>query len=157
MTKIPAYCLTRNEQGRLSFAAADGQIYDNVRVKRAFPITDPSRWVSITDERHQELAFFEDPTQLPQEIRGPLLEELNVQAFLPVIMAIHRIEVAPDGMDWYVSTDRGRTVLQVETEDNIKNLGSHRVLIIDDFNVRYVIPDVRQLDRSSRKWFDRYY
>ena len=157
MSSHPTFCLTRDEQGRLSFAAPDGRTYQNVRVTRGFPITDPSRWVSITDERHQELAFFDDPSKLPEDVRGVLLDELNVQAFMPTIASIQKIEIAPDGMDWHVTTDRGRTVIQVESEDNVKNLGNHRVLIIDDFNVRYVIPDVRQLDRSSRKKLERYY
>ena len=42
------------------------------------------------------------------------------------------------------------------SEDDIRRLGPHKVLVIDTQGIRYLIADTRQLDAASRRRLERY-
>jgi hypothetical protein len=143
--------------GRLTLIDAEGVRHENVRPVRTFPFSDPEHWISLRDERGRELVCIEDPQRLPDAVRQTLLSELALRDFVPRIHKIHRIHRTSPGHDWHVETDRGPTVMHLESEDSIHSLGNGRLLLIDAHNVRYLIPDVAALDRASRRRLERYY
>jgi hypothetical protein len=55
-----------------------------------------------------------------------------------------------------VETDRGSHRFVLNVYEDVHRLGPHRALIIDGEAVRYLIPDVRALDASSRRHLERY-
>ena len=62
-----------------------------------------------------------------------------------------------DPSQWRVVTDRGPTAFMIEDADNdVRRLGPNRILLVDTHGIRYLIPDVRQLDGASRRILDRY-
>ena len=54
-----------------------------------------------------------------------------------------------------VETDRGATSFLLESEDDVRKLGPHRVMIADSNGIRYTIPDVRKLDSHSQRIVQR--
>ena len=76
--------------------------------------------------------------------------------FIPTILRIRKISSNPDPTHWDVETDRGFTRFVLNGEDDIRRLEPHRLLIRDARGVRYLLPDVRQLDKASRKYLGRY-
>ena len=55
-----------------------------------------------------------------------------------------------------METDRGPTRFTLESEDDVRRLGAHRVLITDAKRLRYHVPDTRALDPASRRVLERY-
>ncbi len=149
--------LQRSSVGALAYTDVTGKRHDKVLPVRLFPLTDPNRWISITDLQGQELACIEEVDGLPDDVRKILLETLAERDFVPVIQVIHTIRHAELGCEWCVTTDRGQTRFCVENDESVEALGGGNVVVIDQHNTRYRIPDLAALDAKSRQKFERYY
>ncbi len=136
---------------------AQGVRHENVRPVRLFPLTDPQRWISLVGDSGRELACVEDPAALGEEQRAVLDAALARRDFVPVIRRIANITRAPEGHDWHVETDRGATTFRIETDESIQSLGGGRLVIIDKLGTRYLVPEIAELDRESRRRLERYY
>jgi hypothetical protein len=145
------FSLFRDPEGSLVFVDEHGRRCAGVEPLRMFPLTDPDRWVSICDAEANELVCIEDLGSLSPQVRGLLLEELGVREFLPIIKKIIKISTRSEPSEWKVETDRGETSFVVRDEDDVHRLGGGRMLIIDAYGTRYLIPDVYRLDSASRK------
>lgn len=148
--------LSHDAWGRLVLIDADGQRHVGVEPVRAFPLSDPARFISLCDARGREVVCVADLADLVPATRQLLEEELALREFVPVILRIVRVsgEISPS--DWDVETDRGRTRFTLDTEDDVRRIGAHRVLISDNRKMRYQVPDTRALDASSRRLLERY-
>lgn len=153
----PEFELSVDAGGQLVLAWADGGRREGVRPVHAFPLTQPDKWISLQDTGGIELACIEDPSSLPEEKREALDKAIAARDFVPVIRSIQRITRLADGHDWHVLTDRGPTTFRVETDESIQNLGGTRLVIIDEHNTRYLIPNIAALDCDSRRKLERYY
>jgi hypothetical protein len=149
--------LQTNSAGQLVLITTGGTRHENVRPARMFPLTDSDHWIAIQDATGRELACIEDPSVLPESQRTALQAALAKRAFVPVVHSIKAISRANDGYDWHVITDRGPTTFHVDTDEAVQTLGGGRLVIIDDRNVRYLIPNVNALDKDSRRRMERYY
>jgi hypothetical protein len=145
------FSLSRDSGGNLEFIDEQGRRFPNVEPVRIFPLTDPDRWVSICDAEANELVCIEDLSRLSPQIRQLLEAELKMRLFLPIILRVIRISTTSEPSEWLVETDRGKTSFFVKDEDDVHRLGQGRMLIIDAYGTRYLIPDVSRLSISSRK------
>lgn len=152
-----AFDLLTDHLGRMALISADGSRHDNVRPVRMFPLTEPDRWIAIQDATGKELVCIENPETLTEPQRAALRAAMAKRDFIPIIHSINGIKRAADGHDWHVTTDRGPTVFRVETDESIQSLGGTRMVIIDNRNTRYLIPNVTLLDAHSRRRLERYY
>jgi hypothetical protein len=143
--------------GQLTLIQPDGTRRENVRAMRVFPLTQPNQWISLQDASGEELACIEDPASLPAGKRDALNKAIAARNFVPVIRFIQRITRVADGHEWHVVTDRGPTTFRVETDESIQSLGGTRLVIIDNHNTRYMIPNIAALDRESQRKLERYY
>ncbi len=148
--------LYRDAFARLVMIDAAGQEYVGVEVVRAFPISQPDRWISICDADGHEILALDDIGQLSQEIRTVLLDELAKREFVPVIRRIVKVRDQTNPQECHVVTDRGPTSFCVDSDEDIRRLEPRQVLIVDGHGIRYLIPDTRQLDSHSRRILDRY-
>ena len=133
-----------------------GQEHVGVEVVRAFPISQPDRWISVCDADGHEILALDDIRPLPQEIRTVLLDELAKREFVPVIRRIVKVWDHTDPQEWHVVTDRGPTSFCVNSDEDIRRLEPRQVLIVNGHGIRYLIPDTHQLDARSRRILDRY-
>ena len=152
-----SFDLLTTELGQLVLVTTGGTRIENVRPSRMFPLTDPEHWIAIQDPSGRELACVEDPATLTESQQVALKLALSKRAFVPVVKSIDKIVRTSDGYDWHVTTDRGRTVFHVETDESIQTLGGSKLVIIDHHNTRYLVPNVDDLDRESRRRLERYY
>lgn len=159
-TDAPDTCagweLSADARGRLVLTGAAGQRHEEVVPVRAFPITDPGRWLALCDAHGAELAFCEDMRRLPEHVREVVEAELSRRAFIPVIVSITRISTTVEPTQWDVTTDRGPTSFTLESEEHVRRLGRYQATITDSHGMRYLIPDIRALNAASRRWLDRY-
>lgn len=148
--------LHRNSFGRLVFTAADGVAHDGVVPVHAFPISAPAEGVALVDADGHELVWMEHLTDLPDEIRNLLEEELASREFTPEIKSISKVSTFATPSVWDVETDRGHTSFILKGEDDIRRLNHTTLLIADSNSIHYLIRDILHLDKNSRRLLDRF-
>ena len=148
--------LSLDAWGRLIVSTADGRRFVGVDPVRAFPISDPTSWVSFTDEQGREVLCLRTLDKMDPESRRFLERELALRDFVPVILRIIRVSGESTPCDWEVETDHGTTRFTLDNEDDVRQLGPQRVMIGDSRKLRYQIPDTHALDGHSRRLLDRF-
>lgn len=133
-----------------------GREHVGVEVVRGFPLSDPRHGVAVSDAEGHELLWIDDLDALPPSLRAFLEEDLTRREFVPVVRRILRISAGVEPSEWDVETDRGPTRFLLNSEDDIHPLADHRALVTDAHGVRYLIPDLRALDATSRRLLERY-
>jgi len=127
-----------------------------VSARRAFPLTDPSAYVSLVDEQNQERVCFESIAELGEGERATLERALSQADFLPVVARIVSVTQQATRSVWRVDTDRGQTEFVVDQEDHVRPLEDGRHLISDAHGMRYLVPLASALDVQSRKILARF-
>lgn len=151
------FSLRHDAWGHLVLIDAQGLRHVGVEPVRAFPISDPGRGISLCDAEGHEVAWVEDVSDLPPELRQVLEDELAQRAFIPVLRRIVRASSESPPSDWEVQTDRGPTRLTLHSDEDIRRLGPHCALIIDAQGLRHLIPDLRALDAASRRILEHFF
>jgi hypothetical protein len=156
MPDLTAGALWRNASGRLQLTTADGTQHDGVFPVRAFPITAPDYGFSIVSASGQELLWLEDLHDVDDGSRELLSAELAQREFIPEIRRINQVSSFATPSSWQIKTDRGETVLILKAEDHIRRLSATSLLIADSHGINFLIRDIEQLDKHSRKLLDRF-
>jgi hypothetical protein len=156
LSNMSSFGLSHDPWGRLVLIDSDGLRHVGVEPVRAFPISDPDRWISLCDPQGRELLHIESLADLPPNVRQILVDELSLREFVPVIRRVQRVSSEISPSEWSVETDRGPTKFTLESEEDVRRVGADRILITDSQRMRYQIPDVRALDSASRRILDRY-
>lgn len=148
--------LSSDPFGRLVLIDAEGRRHVGVEPVRAFPLSDPTRWVSFCDADGTEVARVEDLADLSPGLRSTIDDALALREFVPVIERIVSSRKDTTPTEWVVETDRGRTTFTLDEEEDLRRLDGNRVLVTDAQGLRYLIPDTKALDLGSRRILERY-
>ena len=130
--------------------------YNAVQIKRAFPFEKEDEFIVIADGDGKDLGFYRRLSDLPDEQRALLLEELARRYFMPKIQKVLKAADRFGFSYWKVETNVG--TLEFSMQDTYKSilyLGNRMILTDADGN-RYEIGDVKALDRSSLKKIEMY-
>ncbi len=147
--------LTRNPSGLLVYTCGD-EVHEGVVPVRAFPIAAPDQCLSLMSRDGHEVAWLENPEDLPADIRMLITDELACREFIPKISHISEASSFATPSIWQVETDRGSTELLLKAEDHIRRLSHNALLITDGHGVSFLIGDMEKLDVHSRKLLDRF-
>ena len=156
MSDQTPYRLSRNAFGRIVFTEANGALREGVIPVRAFPITAPDRAIALIDQHGHELAWIEQLSDLPDELREIVGVELATREFIPEVRRIRSVSSFVTPSTWQVETDRGETSFILKGEEDIRRLASPSLLIADSQGVQFLIRDRFSLDHHSRKILDRF-
>jgi len=156
LTPIPRFTLDRDQWGALAFIAPDGTRHANVTPVPLFPISSPESWVSIRAADGSELTCIEDLGSLPAEVSQLLRDELSRREFVPIIERIVRVSGSSEPCEFQVETDRGPTRFVLKSEDDVRRIGDHQIVIIDAHGTRYHIPDINAVDTKTRRIVEWY-
>lgn len=154
--KVRALELALDPFGHLVLTDEEGRKHVGVEPVRAFPLTDPTRWIALVDAEGHEVVNIASLDELSPANRKLLEAELANREFVPLVQRVVRISGDIFPARWDVHTDRGPTTLELDSEDDIRRIGSHRMLITDARKMRYHVPDTRTLDAYSRRVLERY-
>ncbi len=149
--------LEKDSFGRLVLVDSAGARFVGVETYRAFPISAPRQWFSICDSDGKEIVLLKDPSVLAPEVLQKLEEEISRREFVPVIEKIISLKADTDPAEWDVVTDRGRTFFLIDGDDDVRRLGDNGAILCDTHGIRYLIPDLRELDGPSRRLLGRYF
>jgi hypothetical protein len=147
----PSLKFDRDAWGRLVLTFADGQTCVGVEPVRCFPLTDPLKSIALLDGEGRELLTLPDLDLLDPAARAVLESELAAREFVPTIQRVISTSNPHPPCRWTVQTDRGEATFQLESEDDVRKLGPHRIMIADSHGIRYSIPDLRRLDAATQR------
>ena len=148
--------LTRNPFGRLVLTTADGQVHDSVAPVRAFPVQAPDDGIALVSTDGKEVGWIDRIEDLPAAVGQLVREELGGREFMPEIARINSVTSYATPCTWSVATDRGDTEFVLRGEEDIRRLTVDTLLISDIHGIHYLIRDVRELDKHSKKILDRF-
>jgi len=152
----PSFELERDAFGRLVLTDAQGERHVGVVPVRAFPLSAPGHGISLVGSEGRELVWIDSVDQLPAQARTLLEEELAVRDFAPTLLRLHGVSSFGVPSTWTISTDRGDTSFVLKAEEDIRRLEGGALLIASAHGVQFRIPDVKTLDRASRKLLERF-
>ena len=148
--------LERDPFGRLVLIDAEGQRHIGIVPVRAFPLTAPEDGISLVGPDGRERVWIDRLDQLPDSARVLLGQELAPRDFAPTLQRLHKVSSFGVPSTWTVSTDRGETQFVLKAEEDIRRLEGGALLIASAHGVQFRIPDVKALDRGSRKLLERF-
>ncbi len=148
--------LQRDPYGRLVLTGQDGQRHEGVTPVRAFPIAAPDEGISLVNFEGHEVGWADKLSDLPADVRSLIEEELASREFVPEIERILEVSGFACPSTWQLQTNRGRTQLVLKAEEDIRRLSQTRLLIADLNGIQFLVRDLTQLDRHSRKLLDRF-
>lgn len=146
---VAALQLHHDGWGRLVATLPDGTVHADVEAARAFPWSAPDTAITLLDADGRELMTFSSLAALSPESRAALEREFSQRDFVPRILHIVHSSGPWPPCTWQVETDRGPATITIDSEDDVRRLPGERVLIADASGLRFLIPDVKQLDAAS--------
>lgn len=150
------FTLSRDPFGKLVMTAEDGQVFDGVAPVRAFPIQSPDEGISLVLGNGKEVAWIERLDTLPEPARSLLQEELEGREFMPEIARVKNVSSFATPCTWHVDTDRGETQFVLKGEEDIRRIGATSLLIADNHGIHFLIRDMFNIDKTTRKILDRF-
>lgn len=156
MSAIDKIQLTRNAYGRLVLTDADGMLHEGVVPVRAFPIAAPDEGVSLVSVDGHELCWIDRLSALPDALRSLIEQELATREFMPQIRRIREVSSFATPSTWTVDTDRGETRFVLKGEEDIRRLAGGTLLIADTHGVQFLIRNLYEMDRGTRRILDRF-
>lgn len=123
---------------------------ERIILRRAFPLTNPDRYISVRDKEDREIGMIRDIAELSPNSRRVVREELERRYFVPVIRRIISLKEREGIVEWEVETDKGgKRFITQGIHDAVRDLGLRRLMIVDVDGNRYGIPDWAKLDPKS--------
>ena len=150
------FTLSRDTFGKLVMTAEDGEVFEGVAPVRAFPIQSPDEGISLVLGNGKEVAWIERLDTLPEPARSLLQEELEGREFMPEIARVKSVSSFATPCTWYVDTDRGETQFVLKGEEDIRRIGATSLLIADNHGIHFLIRDMFNIDKTTRKILDRF-
>jgi len=135
----------------------DGQLWavrgDDERavwVRRCFPWSKPSQYVSLRDDEENEFALVRDFGDLDSESRDALGVALAEAGFVLRVARIIDIDEEVEIRNWKVGTLHGVRTFQTRLDDWPREVPGGGVLIRDVAGDLYLVSDPEGLDKKSR-------
>ena len=156
-TTAPSFMLQRNAHGRLVLTLADGTVHEGVQPVRAFPMQAPDEGISLLATSGREVLWIAHVSQVAEDQRRLLAEDFAVKEFIPVVHRLLKVSSFSTPSTWTLETDRGPAQMVLKGEEDIRRLDTRSHLLITSRDgVQYRVPDVRALDRESRRLIERF-
>ncbi|MDX2034665.1 MAG: DUF1854 domain-containing protein [Blastocatellia bacterium] len=131
--------------------------YLKVSVLRAFPISEPHRFLSLRDGANKEIGLIVDPEGLSLENRALVEKELERRYLVPVVTRIVAAKERFGTVEWTVRTDRGeRRFMTRNLREMVQRPSPGRIILTDVDGNRYDIRSVGDLSSTSQELLFRH-
>ena len=141
--------LERGQDGRLWARVGETEARA-VRVRRCFPWSEPTRFLSLFDDDDAEVALVQDPGELDPESRAVLEDALVEAGFVLEVTRVLAIDEEVEIRAWRVETRAGARSFQTRLDDWPRMLPHGGFLVRDVAGDLYHLADPAKLDRASR-------
>ena len=153
------YSLRKDAFGNLELVWSDHPVIERVTPVRPFPFSVPEHGLSFVDSDGHEVLWLYSINDLSTADRALVDDALAVREFMPVITRIDSVSSFNTPSTWQVETAQGKTQLVLKGEEHIRRIngmGGNHLLISDNHGIQFLIKDVSQLDKHSRRLLDRF-
>lgn len=138
-----------------------GKDYKRVSLRRALPLGDPMRYISVADSENKEIGIILDLAELKGEALEIVLAELNRRYYCPTVQEIKSVKdkLGYVYMEFVIEGPTGRAAKTCAVKDvnkNIRLLGDDRLIVFDVDGNRYMIESLKGLDKKSLKRLEPY-
>ena len=141
---------THPEDAIVRLTVEGDRSWREVRVARAFPFSDPDRYIGLRDGDDKDIGILTTLDGLDRDSRRIVEEELERRYFTPTIQKVLSVSEAFGVVTWEVETDRGpRRFLVRNLRDSTFPLGPNRLMMTDTDGNRYEFPDVRAVGSKA--------
>lgn len=136
-------------------------LYRGIYAVMAFPVSSPDRYISLrymdTEGLEHEIGVIVDPKVFPKDAQALIKESLARHYFENQIVRIYEVEWEYGLLFFDVETAQGRKWFQMRWQvDRAQDYGEHSKVLLDVFDNRFIIPDLRELPRQDRERLTRY-
>ena len=145
-----------NATGHWFYVSSQGVRHEQVIAVRAFPVAAPDEGAALVDAEGHELLWIASLSDLSAALRAQVLRALTQREFMPRILKLRAVSSLVAPCTWDIETDRGDTSLQLKGEEDIRRLSATVLIVTDSYGVQFLIRDLAQMDRHSRKLLDRF-
>jgi len=143
---------TRKDITHVDMEIYDGRKFENLEPHRLFPLSGLEKYITLLDEEGVEQAIIRDIRTLPEAERRIIEDCLEEYYLIPRVTKVLECREKFGLLTIDVETDRGPALIQIRNViHGLKLLYGTRVLIRDNNDNRYEIPDLNQLDKKSRQ------
>jgi hypothetical protein len=131
----------------LRLTVEEDRSYLKVSVLRAFPLSEPRRFLSVRDGENKEIGLIVNPADLDVENRRLVEEELERRYLVPAVTRIVAAKERFGTVDWTVETNRGLCRFTTRNlRESVQRPSPGRIILNDVDGNRY---DIRNLDDLS--------
>jgi len=148
-TNAPPLRVERREDGQL-WAERSGETCP-VWVRRCFPWSEPTRFVSLLDHEKNEFALVSDVGALEPRSREALEDALAEAGFVLQIERIESVEEEVEIRTWAVQTRQGHRSFQTRLDDWPREVPGGGYVIRDVAGDLYHVASPQELDSRSRE------
>ncbi len=145
-----AFRLRRDDDGTVWFRRGDEKEI-RVNLHLCFPWSAPGRYLSLRDEKKNELVLIEDPAELDGASRAALQALADDTRFVFTITEIESADPDFELRVWKVTTREGKRRFQTKLDDWPRPLPDGSLLIRDIAGDLYRVADPEGLDQKSRR------
>jgi hypothetical protein len=136
---------------RIDVRVGDRPPVANVSVLRAFPLSEPDRYLSVRNEKNEELGLIVEPERLDPDSRAIIAAELQRRYVTPVIRRIVSIRERFEIIECQVETDRGLCQFSARNlRESVIRPGPGRYILTDVDGNRFDLPDLQALPPASQ-------
>jgi len=146
-----SFDLVADAQNKLTLKRPGHDDVPDVRIRRAFPWSNASAFVSIRSSDGKEIMLIDDVAALPPALRKTIDDYLAGTVLIPRIESIVAIDVRFGFQEWQVKTDRGPVRFRVQEREDIRFLPDGRYAIRDADGNIYELRALAELDDHSRR------
>lgn len=148
----PEAKIVRTGNTSVELRLSSGEIFSDLEVRRLFPLSDLTHYITLLDSSQNEKALVRDLSRLDADSRTALEACLAEYYMIPKITKMIRITLKFDVLTWTCQTDHGLRSFRIRNRySDIKRLDDGRILIRDSNDNRYEIENVDALDKKSRR------
>ncbi len=141
----------------LRLTVEDDRSYLRVAVMRAFPLSDPSRYLSVCDgQRQGDRAHHSSRGASPRD-RALVEHELERRYFVPAVTRVVSAKERFGTVEWTMETDRGLVRFTTRNlRENVQRPTPGRIILNDVDGNRYDIRDIDRLSSASQELLFRH-
>jgi len=140
----------------------NGEVYPHVILRRVMPLQMPLEYISVADPDNKEIGILKAVSDLSAAQQEIVTQELDSRYYCPEVLEVLSVQdkLGYVYMETRLKNQQGKEYKKnyavKDVSRNIRMLTPTSVIIFDVDGNRYLIPDVRKLNRQSMRKLDAY-
>jgi len=139
-----------------------GSEYKHIVLRRIMPIDQPMHYISVADHDNKEIAILKSVSELEEDQRVIVERELDNRYYSPQVLDIMSVKdkLGYVYMEMRLRNKQGKeydkSCAIKDVSRNIRMLSNTSIIIFDVDGNRYVVPDLKALNKQSLRRLDSY-